>query len=192
MSSKFPVKNTSRGTLTKRGPLHLSKDQNCETNGLRISLRVDSRTVGKSPMRSSSSSQLVKLVQLTSLTSTTALNGYATTRVKCQCRNGPWSFSLFSGGVPRIFPFKFYENLRIEIFFSDTAFKFFFAMRLVPLIILLQRMKKKSEGDLKICLCNSHDLSVISNFYPIIWIYTMKLLLKSSFHYLFLLLFFLF
>ena len=54
MSSKFPVKNTSGGTLAKRWRRHLSKDKKCETNCLRISLRVDSQIVGKSPMRSSS------------------------------------------------------------------------------------------------------------------------------------------
>ena len=54
MSAKFPVNNTSGGTLAKWCPCHLSKDKNCDNNCLRISLRIDSQIVGKSPLHSSS------------------------------------------------------------------------------------------------------------------------------------------
>ena len=40
MSSKFPVNNTPGSTLANWRSRHLSKDQNCETNCLWISLRV--------------------------------------------------------------------------------------------------------------------------------------------------------
>ena len=52
MSSKFPINNISRGTLAKWWPHHLSKDQNCKTNCLRVSLQVDFQIIGKSPLRS--------------------------------------------------------------------------------------------------------------------------------------------
>ena len=53
MSCKFSVNNTSGGTLAKWWSRHLSKDQKCENNCLRISLRFDSQTLGKSLLRSS-------------------------------------------------------------------------------------------------------------------------------------------
>ena len=50
---QVPCQYISGCPLTKWWPRHLSKDQNCETNCLRISLRVYSQTVGKIPLRSS-------------------------------------------------------------------------------------------------------------------------------------------